>query len=197
VGESLFPLIERASPPFQLRWRLGAVLNGQFTLTLSLRRFDPPTAAYRARFLAISDRRSERSPYPVVPNSPVTGAGRVPHHLRPGRPGRLGWLRRRPWRRRSPGPPARRGGRPARVLPVVALMPVPVRDVAPGRVPWITRAPVTGGWRGWGRPRDGAAGKIQSGQRHHAAHHHGRRPPHRSLGSRHLLRISLDKDPGK
>src|SRR6185437_5806534 len=47
VGESLFPLIERTSPPFQLRWRLGAVLNGQFTLTLSLRRFDPPTAAYR------------------------------------------------------------------------------------------------------------------------------------------------------
>lgn len=87
------------------------------------------------RALAISDLWSDRSPYSAVPNSPVTGAGRVPHHLRSRRPGRLRWLGRGPWRRRSPGPPSCRGGRAARTLPVVALIPVPVRDVAPGRVP--------------------------------------------------------------
>lgn len=149
------------------------------------------------RALAISDLWSDRSPYAAVPNSPVTGPGRVPHHLRSRRPGRLRWLRRSPWRRRSPGPPPRRGGRAARTLPVVALIPVPVRDVAPGRVPWITRAPVTGGWRGWGRTGDGAAGHTQSRQRQRAARHHARRPPHHPLYSRHLLRISLDEDPGK
>lgn len=140
--------------------------------------------------------RSDGSPYPVVPDAPVTSAGGVPHHLSPGRPGRLGWWRRGPRRRRSPGPPPRRGGRAARTLPVVAVIPVPVRHVAPGGVPRIARAPVTDGWRRRGRLSGGATDQDQSGQRQRAAHH-ARNPPRRALHSRHLPRISLGGDPGK
>ena len=132
---------------------------------------------------------SDRSPYSVVPESPNTGS-RVPHQLSPGRPRRWRWLRRRP-QRGSPGPPARRTALACRTLPVVAVIPVPVVDAAPSRVPLSTRAPVIAGRRGRGRlgPWVGAASQSESGHGQSATHQQPRRPPNpRSLllHSRHL-----------
>jgi hypothetical protein len=138
---------------------------------------------------------SDRSKYSVVPESPNVGS-RVPHQLSPRRPRRWRRLRRRPRRRRPPGSPPGRTKRASRTLPVVAVIPVPVRDVVPTRVPWITRAPVIAGRRGWSRPGRGAgaAGQSESGQNQPATHQHARRPPNprcRLLYGRHLPRISL------
>lgn len=137
-----------------------------------------------------------RSPYSVVPESPNIGS-RVPHQLSPRRPRRLGWPRRRPSQRRSPGPPPTLA---CRTLPVVAVIPVPVVDVAPARVPLITWAPVIGGRRGRGRlgPRARTASQSESRQRQPAPHQHTRRPPNpRLLCSRHLPRISPQPEPSK
>jgi hypothetical protein len=106
--------------------------------------------------------RSDGSPNSVVPESPTIRGG-VPHQVGPGRPGRLRWLRRRPCRRRPPLSPARRTERASRTLPVMAVVPVPVRDLAPARVPLITWAPAIGrGRRGLG-PGIGAADQSESG----------------------------------
>jgi hypothetical protein len=175
----------------------GPVLGWSGATELSETRRDRRSFAFRRRNQRLVTDRSDRCPYPVVPDSPVTGPGRVPHHLRPWRPRRLRWLRRGPWRGRSPGPPPGRGGRTSRVLPVVALMPVPVRDVAPARVPRVARAPVAGGCGGRGRLCDGAGGQIERGKRQRAAHHRACSPPHRPFHRRHALRISLNRYPGK
>jgi hypothetical protein len=121
---------------------------------------------------------SDRSPYSVVPEPPNIGS-RVPHQLSPGRPRRWRWLRRRPRRRGPPGSPARRTIRASRTLPVVAMIPVPVRDVAPARVPLITWAPVIGRRRGRDRPgpRARTASQSERGQSQPATHQHARRPP--------------------
>lgn len=140
---------------------------------------------------------SDGRPYPVVPEAPI-GISRVPHQLSPRGPRRLRWLWGRPRRRGSPRPPARRAGRAAGMLPIVAAIPVPVQDAAPRRAPLIARAPVIR--RGRCRLRTRAAGQSQNGQRQSAAHQHTRSPPQprsRPLDSRHLPRISPDWDPGK
>jgi|GEM_PF-3988880 len=175
-----------------LRFRLVAPIGDPIPSAVSYS--TRPTPAIRGHLPASGGVVSDGRPYSVVPDAPIS-VSRVPHHLSPGRPRRLGWLRWRPCRRGSPGPPTRRGGRPARMLPVVAAIPVPVQDIAPRGAPWIARAPVLGGGRR--RLRDGAAGQAQNGQRQHQ---HGRRPPQprsRSLDSRHLPRISRDRAPGK
>src|ERR1700752_1785351 len=102
--------------------------------------------AYPELASAGADVWSDRSPYAVVPKSPLVDS-RVPHHVSPRRPRRWRWWRRRPWRRRSPGSPARRTAlvRESRTLGVVAV--IPVRVVAPARVPSITWAPVVIGRR--------------------------------------------------
>lgn len=153
------------------------------------------------RAIARADFRSDRSPYPVVPEPPAVG-GRVPHQLSAGRPRRWRWLRCRPRRRGTPGPPARRTERASRALPLVALVPVPIRYGAPARVPGITWAPAIA--RGRGRsplgPGCGAAGQCKSGQRHPAGHQHVRKPPHprsRLPRRRHLQRISFRKTSSK
>jgi hypothetical protein len=137
----------------------------------------------------------DRSPYSVVPESPNIGS-RVPHQLSPRRPRRWRWLRRRPRRRRSPGPPARRTPLAGRTLPVVAAIPVPVVGVAPARVPLIPWAPVIAGRRGRGRlgPGAGAVSRSESGQGQPDTHQHTRGPPNprsRLPHGRHLPRISF------
>ncbi len=103
--------------------------------------------------------RLDRSPHSVVPDSPTVDGG-VVHQVGPRCPRRLRWLRRRPHRRGAPG---RRThpmtlGRASRTLPVVAAIPVPVRGLAPARVPCTTRAPASGlRGRRLGRPFAGAA----------------------------------------
>ncbi|OMC19174.1 hypothetical protein [Mycobacterium colombiense] len=52
LGEGLFALVERMSPPFQLRGRLDTSLGGHSSL--SVLPFDPAGAAYRRQFRAIS-----------------------------------------------------------------------------------------------------------------------------------------------
>ncbi len=108
--------------------------------------------------------RLDRGPSSVVEESPRSG-GRVPHQVRLRRPRRGRGLRRRPRRRGSPGPPARR----CRTLPVVTLIPVPVVVGAPGRIPLLTRAPVVAGRGSRGRLGD-AAGQPQRGQCQAATH---------------------------
>jgi len=131
---------------------------------------------------------SDRSPDLVVPESPATGC-LVPHHARARRPRRWRWLRRCPRRRESPGPVAHRASLARSTLPVVAVIPVPVVDAAPARVPLITGTPVIA-WRGR-RLRDGAT-RSESGQCHRATHQCACRPPDprsRALCRRHLLRL--------
>jgi hypothetical protein len=132
----------------------------------------------------------DRSPYPVVPESPNTG-GRVPHQLSPRRPRRLRWRRRRPRRCGPPGPRARRTTLACWTLPVVAMIPVPVVGSAPARVPLITRAPAIAGRRGGGRLSPGAANQPEAAQRQRATRQRAARPPNPLLYSRHLSRISL------
>jgi hypothetical protein len=112
-----------------------------------------------------------RSPYSVVPKSPTVDS-RVPHQVGPGCPRRWRWRRRRPRRRGTPGSPARRTVRASRTLPVVAVIPVPVRDVVPARVPLITWAPVIVRRRGRRRLGNGAShsesGRGQPATRQHA-----------------------------
>jgi hypothetical protein len=139
---------------------------------------------------------SDGSPYSVVPESPDAGR-RVPHQLGPRRPRRRRRLRRRPSRRRSPGSPARRTTLGRRTLPVVAVVPVPLVDVAPARVPWIAWAPVIAGRRRGRRPCPGIGPGQSQGRRQsqHATRQQARRPPNpesRSLHGRHLPRISLE-----
>ncbi len=140
---------------------------------------------------------SDRSPEPVVPDSP-DASRRVPHQLSPRRPRRRRWLRRRPRRRGTPRSPTRRTAL-GRTLPVVAVIPVPLVDVAPARIPLITRAPVIA--RRWDRGRPdqggGAAGQSEGGQGQPATQQRARRPPNprsRSLYGRHLPRISLGRE---
>jgi hypothetical protein len=149
----------------------------------------------------LSDVWSDRSPYRVVPESPPVGS-LVPHQVRPGRPRRWSRRRWRPRRRKAPGSGARGSRRASRALPVVAVIPVPVRDGGPARVPLITRAPVIAGRRGRRRrgPGVGAASQFESGQRQPATHQRARRPPDppsRLPHSPHLPRISLRRNPGK
>lgn len=141
----------------------------------------------------------DRSPYSVVPESPNIGS-RIPHQLSPGRPRRWRRLWRRPRRRGSPGSPAHRTTLACRALPVVAVIPVPVIGVAPAWVPLITWAPVIAGRRGRLGPGGGTASQPERGQSQPASHQHARRPSSpRSclLCSRHLPRISPDRNPGK
>jgi hypothetical protein len=131
---------------------------------------------------------SDRSPYVVVPESPAIGC-LVPHHARARRPGRWRWLRRCPRRRESPGPVAHRTSLARSTLPVVAVIPVPVVDAAPARVPLTTGTPVIARR---GRCLRDTAGQSDSGQRHRATHQCARRPSDprsRAPCRRHLLRL--------
>lgn len=113
------------------------------------------------------------SPDSVVPESPSIVSG-LPHDMRSGRPRWWRWLRRRPYRRRSPLAEARRT---RRAFPVVALVPVPVIGRTPARVPWITWTPVMA------RGRLGhAADQPERGQSQPATHQHAHTPLH----NRHL-----------
>lgn len=132
---------------------------------------------------------SDRSPNPVVPESPPIRS-LVPHHQRPRRPRRWRWLRRRPRRRDSPGPVTCRTSLACRTLPVVAVIPVPVVGLPPTRVPLIAGAPVISGRRSRDRLRPRAASQSERGQSQPAKHQHPCRPLH----SRHLPRISLRPD---
>jgi hypothetical protein len=129
---------------------------------------------------------SDRSPNPVVPESPPVSS-LVPHHQCSGRPRRWRWLRRRPRRRDSPGPEA---GRTGLALSVVAVIPVPVVGLPPTRVPLIAGAPVISGRRSRDRLGPGAASQSERGQSQPANHQHPCRPLH----SRHLPRISRRPD---
>jgi len=128
---------------------------------------------------------SDRSPDLVVPESPATGC-LVPHHARARRPRRWRWLRRCPRRRESPGPVAHRASLARSTLPVVAVIPVPVVDAAPARVPLITGTPVKA--RHGRRLRD-TAGQSGRGERHHQRACRPPDPRSRSLCRRHLLRL--------
>jgi hypothetical protein len=124
----------------------------------------------------LSGFRSGRSPYSVVPEPP-TLSSLVPHQVGAGRPWRWSRRRWRPGRRRTPGTVARGRRRASRTLPVVAVIPVPVRDGAPAWVPLITGAPVRAGRRPRLGPGAGAAGQSESGRRQPKTHQHTRRSP--------------------
>jgi hypothetical protein len=128
----------------------------------------------------------DRSPYPVVPESPTIGIG-IPHQVSPRRPRWWRWLRRRPRRRGSPRSPADQAAwstlvGASRTLPVVTVIRVQV--VAPTRIPWITRAPVRVGRRRRRRLGDAASrpesehGQTTTGQHACAEPNPRSRSPH-------------------
>ena len=114
----------------------------------------------------------------------------VPHQLSPGRPRRWRWLRRRPRRRDSPGPPARRTNLACRTLPVMAVIPVPVVSLAPARVSLITRAPVIVGRRSRRRLGD-AAGQSESEQDQSTTRQHACAQPNPRSRSRRCTHTSI------
>jgi hypothetical protein len=180
---------------------LSASLRWPTAGTAARRRYRLEFKTHDPRSCSTTTRRLSRGPYSVVPEPPTIGR-RVPHELGPGRPRRSGRLRRRPWRRRPPGSPARRTALTGRALPVVAAIPVPVVDGSPARVPLLTWAPVIAGRGGRGRlcRGTGPAGQAESGQSQTTAHQHRREPPSpRSclFFGRHLPRFAFGQNPGK
>lgn len=137
-------------------------------------------------------RQLDRGPNSVVPEPPYA-RGRVPHQLSTRRRRGRRRLRRRPRRRGPPRSRARRTALACRACPVVALIPVPVVDVSPTRVPRVTRTPMRFRRRrrvgGRGRPCD----QSNRAESHPGNYPHTVRPqrPRSLLRTRHPPSISL------